>query len=46
MGVKLAWTNPAELLPGTLDLHVLRMLAHEANHGYGIEGATRAGRCC
>ena len=29
-------TNPAELLPGTLDLLILRVLVRESNHGYGI----------
>jgi transcriptional regulator len=29
-------TNPAELLPGTLDLLILRVLVREPNHGYGI----------
>src|ERR1041385_7606348 len=29
-------TRPAELLPGTLDLLVLRTLARGAMHGYGI----------
>jgi len=29
-------TNPAELLPGTLDLLVLRTLARGPMHGYGI----------
>jgi PadR family transcriptional regulator, regulatory protein PadR len=32
----LAQTNPAELLPGTLDLLVLRTLTRGPNHGYGI----------
>jgi hypothetical protein len=32
--------EPAELLPGTLDLLVLRTLVREANHGYGIERAS------
>ena len=32
----LARTSPAELLPGTLDLLVLRTLARGTNHGYGI----------
>jgi len=32
----LARTSPAELLPGTLDLLVLRTLARGPNHGYGI----------
>jgi hypothetical protein len=40
MGVTLARTNPAELLPSTLDLLVLRTLVCEANHGYGIERAS------
>jgi len=42
MGVTLAWTNPAELLHGTLDLLVLRTLVREANHGYGIEARARS----
>jgi transcriptional regulator len=29
-------TNPAELLPGTLDLLILRTLVRGPNHGYGI----------
>ena len=29
-------TTPAELLPGTLDLLILRTLVQGANHGYGI----------
>ncbi len=29
-------TTPAELLPGTLDLLVLRTLVRGPNHGYGI----------
>ena len=29
-------TSPAELLPGTLNLLVLRTLARKPNHGYGI----------
>jgi transcriptional regulator len=29
-------TRPADLLPGTLDLLVLRTLAREPMHGYGI----------
>jgi PadR family transcriptional regulator, regulatory protein PadR len=33
---RLAVTPPAELLPGTLDLLVLRTLARGPNHGYGI----------
>ena len=28
--------TPAELLPGTLDLLILRTLVRGANHGYGI----------
>jgi PadR family transcriptional regulator PadR len=32
----LAQSNPAELLPGTLDLLVLRTLIRGPNHGYGI----------
>ena len=29
-------TEPAELLPGTLDLLILRTLVRGPNHGYGI----------
>jgi PadR family transcriptional regulator, regulatory protein PadR len=32
---------PAELLPGTLDLLVLRTLARGPNHGYGIAQRVR-----
>jgi PadR family transcriptional regulator len=32
----LARTTPADLLPGTLDLLILRTLAPGPNHGYGI----------
>ena len=32
----MAAPNPAELLPGTLDLLILRTLVRGANHGYGI----------
>jgi PadR family transcriptional regulator PadR len=32
----LARSTPAEVLPGTLDLLVLRTLARGPNHGYGI----------
>ena len=32
----MARANPAELLPGTLDLLILRVLVREPNHGYGI----------
>ena len=32
----MATTNPAELLPGTLDLLVLRTLVRGPIHGYGI----------
>jgi PadR family transcriptional regulator, regulatory protein PadR len=32
----LAQSNPADLLPGTLDLLVLRTLTRGPNHGYGI----------
>ena len=35
MGRRVA-TNPAELLPGTLDLLVLRTLVRGPIHGYGI----------
>jgi PadR family transcriptional regulator PadR len=34
-------TAPAELLPGTLDLLVLRTLAAGPNHGYGIAQRVR-----
>jgi PadR family transcriptional regulator PadR len=37
----LARTRPAELLPGTLDLLVLRTLVGGANHGYGIAQRVR-----
>src|ERR1041384_1136082 len=33
--------NPAELLPGTLDLLVLRTLLRGDNHGYGIAQRVR-----
>jgi PadR family transcriptional regulator, regulatory protein PadR len=33
--------SPAELLPGTLDLLVLRTLARQPNHGYGIAQRVR-----
>jgi PadR family transcriptional regulator, regulatory protein PadR len=36
-----ARTNPAELLPGTLDLLVLRTLVRGPNHGYGIAQRVR-----
>jgi len=42
MGVTLTRTNLAELLPGTLDLLVLRTLVREANHDYGIEARARS----
>ena len=29
-------TTPAEILPGTLDLLILRTLVRGSNHGYGI----------
>jgi transcriptional regulator len=32
----MAQTSSAELLPGTLDLLILRTLVRGANHGYGI----------
>ncbi|HEV8445392.1 MAG TPA: PadR family transcriptional regulator [Gemmatimonadaceae bacterium] len=32
----MAATNPAELLPGTLDMLVLRTLVRGPEHGYGI----------
>jgi PadR family transcriptional regulator, regulatory protein PadR len=34
-------TRPAELLPGTLDLLVLRTLVRGPNHGYGIAQRVR-----
>ena len=34
-------TTPAELLPGTLDLLVLRTLVRGRNHGYGIAQRVR-----
>src|SRR5687767_16027720 len=37
----MARTTPAELLPGTLDLLVLRTLAGGPNHGYGISQRVR-----
>jgi len=37
----MARTNPAELLPGTLDLLVLRTLVRGPNHGYGIAQRVR-----
>jgi PadR family transcriptional regulator PadR len=37
----LAGTRPAELLPGTLDLLVLRTLVAGRNHGYGIAQRVR-----
>jgi PadR family transcriptional regulator len=36
-----ARTRPAELLPGTLDLLVLRTLVRGPNHGYGIAQRVR-----
>lgn len=37
----MARTHPAELLPGTLDLLVLRTLVRGPNHGYGIAQRVR-----
>jgi len=37
----MAHTFPAELLPGTLDLLVLRTLVRGPNHGYGIAQRVR-----
>jgi PadR family transcriptional regulator, regulatory protein PadR len=37
----LAPTRPAELLPGTLDILVLRTLVRGPNHGYGIAQRVR-----
>jgi transcriptional regulator len=34
-------TKPVELLPGTLDLLILRTLAGGSNHGYGIAQRVR-----
>jgi PadR family transcriptional regulator, regulatory protein PadR len=36
-----ASSNSAELLPGTLDLLILRTLVRGANHGYGIAQRVR-----
>ena len=36
MEVAVPSKTPAELLPGTLDLLILRTLVRGANHGYGI----------
>jgi len=41
MGRHVARTNPAELLPGTLDLLILRTLVRGPNHGYGIAQRVR-----
>ncbi len=35
-------TTPAELLPGTLDLLILRTLVRGSNHGYGIAQRVKA----
>jgi PadR family transcriptional regulator, regulatory protein PadR len=37
----MAHSSPAELLPGTLDLLVLRTLVRGPNHGYGIAQRVR-----
>ena len=37
----MASSNPAELLPGTLDLLILRTLVRGPNHGYGIAQRVR-----
>jgi transcriptional regulator len=37
----MAQTSSAELLPGTLDLLILRTLVRGANHGYGIAQRVR-----
>ncbi len=37
----MASTTPAELLPGTLDLLILRTLVRGSNHGYGIAQRVR-----
>jgi transcriptional regulator len=34
-------TTPAELLPGTLDLLILRTLVRGPNHGYGVAQRVR-----
>ena len=41
METAVARWRPAELLPGTLDLLVLRTLARGPNHGYGIAQRVR-----
>jgi PadR family transcriptional regulator PadR len=41
MEATVARWRPAELLPGTLDLLVLRTLARGPNHGYGIAQRVR-----
>src|SRR5688572_20707588 len=41
MEALLARTRPAELLPGTLDLLVLRTLVRGPDHGYGIAQRVR-----
>jgi transcriptional regulator len=38
----MARSVPPDLLPGTLDLLVLRILASEAMHGYGIAARLKA----
>jgi PadR family transcriptional regulator, regulatory protein PadR len=42
MGVTMARSVPPDLLPGTLDLLILRILAREAMHGYGIAARLKA----
>lgn len=37
----MARSDPAELLPGTLDLLILRTLVRGPNHGYGIAQRVR-----
>ena len=37
----MAKADPAELLPGTLDLLILRTLVRSPNHGYGIAQRVR-----
>ena len=37
----MAKSDPAELLPGTLDLLILRTLVRGPNHGYGIAQRVR-----
>jgi transcriptional regulator len=41
MEERMAKSDPAELLPGTLDLLILRTLVRGPNHGYGIAQRVR-----